>query len=552
MTNQTSEVIFPGGDGTTERRLRRKRGVRTTRTEYYISEPGTPNLSETADQIRRTLSFASIDSLVLLSNDAQERQRVLAAAAQAGRDLVWRAKDEKTLYPPDPERAVVLAARRGLRSFILAYSVRAGFNIVLLLFRALRKRPKLRFSMIVRALFGEESFRFGGMIGAFTFLNTLTLHLLRLAPPLSYIRRRIRAGLFRRTTFGPPEREGSEGEHRWHAAVAGAVGSLGILVESAERRRGVVQQMFVRGLQGSFNQYAPKLGIRIPNGDVLLFGLCCGQIMFAFLLAPETIPREYNNWIQGVSFVPKFAVKGNLQAMRNDKVDLSLIEEALNYKHLTPHNRTELTTMLHNAQNDIAAGFFIPCAMTHPFVDSCIRCNFNRFFQVFRQMLPVYSALHIIPMLVLRRHQVFNHPLKMFGKAGWGITRSCSFLGLFVVIYQVLFCSRTNALEAKISPILRALLERKETMWAIGFSTCLSLFAEEKRRRAELAMYCLPKALESAWFTARKRSWVPIVPFGEALLGAAGMAMVMDAYKHKPSALSGVVSRLMYQLVGPM
>lgn len=116
----------------------------------------------------------------------------------------------------------------------------------------------------------------------------------------------------------------------------------------------------------------------------------------------------------------------------------------------------------------------------------------------------------------------------------------------------MLFCSRTNALEANISPILRALLERKETMWAIGFSTCLSLFAEEKRRRAELAMYCLPKALESAWFTARKRSWVPIVPFGEAILGAAGMAMVMDAYKHKPSALSGVVSRLMYQLVGPV
>lgn len=46
MTNQTSEVIFPGGDGTIERRLRRKRGFRA-RTEYYISEPGTPNLSET-------------------------------------------------------------------------------------------------------------------------------------------------------------------------------------------------------------------------------------------------------------------------------------------------------------------------------------------------------------------------------------------------------------------------------------------------------------------------------------------------------------------------
>jgi hypothetical protein len=79
-------------------------------------------------------------------------------------------------------------------------------------------------------------------IGTFTFLNTLTLHLLRLAPPLSYFRRRIRAGLFNKPTFGPPEREGPEGERRWQAAVAGAVGSLGLLWETKSRRTGVAQQ----------------------------------------------------------------------------------------------------------------------------------------------------------------------------------------------------------------------------------------------------------------------------------------------------------------------
>jgi hypothetical protein len=57
-----------------------------------------------------------------------------------------------------------------------------------------------------------------------------------------------------------------------------------------------VRRMFVRGLQGAYNQYTPRFGIHIPHGDLLLFGLCCGQIMFAFLLSPETIPREYNSW----------------------------------------------------------------------------------------------------------------------------------------------------------------------------------------------------------------------------------------------------------------
>ena len=52
----------------------------------------------------------------------------------------------------------------------------------------------------------------------------------------------------------------------------------------------------MRGLQGTYNHYTPRYGIHIPHGDVLLFGLCCGQIMFAFLMSPETMPREYINW----------------------------------------------------------------------------------------------------------------------------------------------------------------------------------------------------------------------------------------------------------------
>jgi hypothetical protein len=44
-------------------------------------------------------------------------------------------------------------------------------------------------------------------------------------------------------------------------------------------------------------------------------------------------------------------------------------------------------------------------------------------------------------------------------------------------------------------------------------------------------MYVLPRGLESAWSSARKKAWVPIVPFGETILGMAAMAMVMNAYK---------------------
>ena len=53
-----------------------------------------------------------------------------------------------------------------------------------------------------------------------------------------------------------------------------------------------------------------------------------------------------------------------------------------------------------------------------------------------RFMLPVYGALHLIPTLVLRRQHFARSPLKMLARVALGVTRSCSFLGIYVVIYQ--------------------------------------------------------------------------------------------------------------------
>lgn len=74
---------------------------------------------QSADQIRRTLSLASVDSLLLLSANQSERTKFLAEVSRAGRGLVWRDEGELCLLPQDNERAVVLALKRGLRQFLL-------------------------------------------------------------------------------------------------------------------------------------------------------------------------------------------------------------------------------------------------------------------------------------------------------------------------------------------------------------------------------------------------------------------------------------------------
>ena len=52
------------------------------------------------------------------------------------------------------------------------------------------------------------------------------------------------------------------------------------------------------------------------------------------------------------------------------------------------------------------------------------------------------------------------------------------------------------------------LLLSKPSFWLGGLLSGLSLFVEDKRRRAELAMYVLYKGLESAWVMARGKGLV--------------------------------------------
>jgi len=63
------------------------------------------------------------------------------------------------------------------------------------------------------------------------------------------------------------------------------------------------------------------------------------------------------------------------------------------------------------------------------------------------------------------------------------------------------------------------LLISKGSFAAIGFLAGLSLFVEDPRRRAELAMYVLPKSLESGWSAARGKGYVMGTgELGEALV----------------------------------
>lgn len=370
----------------------------------------------------------------------------------------------------------------------------------------------------------------------------------------------------------------------WHAYIAGAISALAIMIDKKDNRVSLAQQLLVRGLEGTYNSAHSKGLITIPHGAVISFGLACGQIMYAWLNQPHTLPKSYISWITQASHISPTALPIHRDIMRNNKSEASKAiplfpdgkipspmptsGESLRFPNLAPNksNRRGVTGKsvkgvidYMKSQDEGKKLYHIPCEIVHPWENNHFWSPIDRFLEVTRWILPVYMTLHFVPAVFLRMRAFRKDPIRVFLRSLFGSVRSSSFLGVFVIIFQTAFCtlhqihdriSSSPTLSANTPIWLQKFLVSTIAHWGAGFLTCLSLFVEHKRRRTELAMYVLPKGMESAWSVARQRSWLPFVPGGDLLLTSAGMSLIMGTYAQNPEHLSGLVRRIVYQFVG--
>lgn len=134
----------------------------------------------------------------------------------------------------------------------------------------------------------------------------------------------------------------------WFSVVAGAIaGAAAITFEKRPRRIAIGQQMFVRsvgmtkisttwcsllklrGLQGSYNALATKYGFTVPYGAVWLFSIACSQIMYGYLLRPDTLPKAYISWIDQAGQIPVNGIAINRDLVREGTFKISDIDQLL-------------------------------------------------------------------------------------------------------------------------------------------------------------------------------------------------------------------------------
>lgn len=206
---------------------------------------------------------------------------------------------------------------------------------------------------------------------------------------------------------------------------------------------------------------------------------------------------------------PKEILTTHCSMIRRGTYDPADIARILTRPDLHPDNATYI------AEWQKTLPPYAPCAIAHPRHARCLSVPPDRLLAVARWTLPIYGALHFVPLLFFKRAAFARAPIHMALRAAWGTARSTAFIAVMVAVYQGWFCGMQNAHRAlsalgkEVVPawMLESVLSRP-AHWLGGATMGLSLLVEAKHRRGELAMYAMPKALESAYMALRGRGLV--------------------------------------------
>ncbi|KAF9100124.1 hypothetical protein BGX23_006088 [Mortierella sp. AD031] len=398
-----------------------------------------------------------------------------------------------------------------IRSGGVSYGAKALVNLCLGMLKLMKGKGS--FVKIVKEAFtGVDALRFGSFFGMFSFLWKLVNNGLR---------------LYRGT------------DDRINGAIAGAIAGLSLFIETPERRVTFAQQMFIRSMQGVYNAGKYRGQFSFRHGDALLFAIGSAQVLYAYTMHPDTIPKEFFDFMVKTARVPAEALAFNRARVRGFPLDLKEVRSMVD--RFNPTALTLKTVSVLSETPDV-----LPCAVLHPWVDSCMETNIDRFTGVVKVIFPVYATLNFVPLVVLRLKRLFKDPVNVLSKTTFNTLRSSVFFAVFVALYQTQICSHRNLMTAGLK-----LGDSKYLYWLFGL-TCAgaAIMVEQESRRAELAMYVLPKAAGSLYRIMMRKNWVKGVKHWEVMTFSFAMSLVMSFYQREEQVLSPFVTKMIYHVLG--
>jgi hypothetical protein len=90
----------------------------------------------------------------------------------------------------------------------------------------------------------------------------------------------------------------------------------------------------------------------------------------------------------------------------------------------------------------------------------------------------------------------------------------------------------------------------KYLFYYLGAITGLSILVEQKPKRAELAMYVLPKGLQSLYTLMIANGAMIRIPYIDVMSTSVAMSIIMSLYQKEPYQLSSLMYKFMKSVIG--
>lgn len=120
------------------------------------------------------------------------------------------------------------------------------------------------------------------------------------------------------------------------------------------------------------------------------------QVMYAFVMRPESLPKSYQDFIQKTGPVAEPVYKAVRDSCRGHSVDVASLHAYLSRVGKIDYAKLEEFPSI------------IPCSLIHPVTNSCLAHQGNATSLTFKKTFPLYFSLTFVPFVVLHLQKVFS------------------------------------------------------------------------------------------------------------------------------------------------
>ncbi|VDB84487.1 unnamed protein product [Peniophora sp. CBMAI 1063] len=293
--------------------------------------------------------------------------------------------------------------------------------------------------------------------------------------------------------------------------------------------------------------------------DALVFWTSSARIMWCFFYRPSTLPRSYVQWISSLANIDRRLVT-TLQDVRSGRFsyvngiaptssaledlagDLGYPREWGNPARVPAYGGTSAVAQWQKLGLTTRHTGGIPCAVVHGTVTghSCTQNVTLRALHAFLEAVALYLPVHALPALISNPRALLK--LSKVLPIVFGTARSATFLAGFVSSFWAGVCLTRSVLLARLLPSVSH--DFWDGPYGCILAGCLisgsSIWIEDGRRRGEIGLYVLPRAIRSClphrWLTSGGRG----VQAAERLAYTLSLAYLLTAAQYHPASLRGL------------